>query len=74
MLEKSRVTPQRGDLCVSRFPYCLGSLDPVGDVPFHCILLLGLGEETKGNELCISLRRDQGPAELADQPLMWCVV
>lgn len=69
MLEKSRVTPQRGDLSVSRSFYCLDSLDPVGDVPFHCMLLLGLWGQTKGNELCISPQLDQGPAELAGPAL-----
>lgn len=64
MLEKSRVTPQRGNL-FARFPYCLGSPDPVGDVPSHCVLLLGLGGQTKGNELCVSPCLDWGPAELA---------
>lgn len=69
MLEKSRVTPQRGHLSVSRSLYCLDSLDPVGDVPFHCMLLLGLWGQTKGNELCISPQLDQGPAELAGPAL-----
>lgn len=73
MLQKSRAMPQRGDLCVSRSPYCPGSLDPVGDVPFHCVLLLGLWGWTKGNELCINPWFDQGPAELAGPALdsMW---
>lgn len=69
MLEKSRVTPQRGNLCLSHSPYCLGSLDPVGDVPFHCVLLLGLGGQTKGNELCVSPCLDRGPAQLAGPAL-----